>query len=124
MLGLLYAPRMDDVEEKVDHSRLYRADVCGVSRVCHGRGDHVQLAAHASDRAETALDNGMSFTCPWRLPFLTDTQGTLEVVTDVSLTVLLAVALLRSKTGFENTDKLINHLLRALVETQLPPTIK
>lgn len=50
-------------------------------------------------------------------------QGSLELATDIALTALLSVALLRSKTGWAQTDKLISRILRSIVETQTPPTL-
>ena len=47
----------------------------------------------------------------------------LEIIVDVTLTLLLVVGLSRSKTGFKQTDRLIKRVLQLTVETQLPPTL-
>jgi hypothetical protein len=47
----------------------------------------------------------------------------LEIITDLILSTLLAVGLVRSKTGWKQTDRLIGRVLKLMVETQLPPTL-
>jgi hypothetical protein len=50
-------------------------------------------------------------------------QASLELAADFIITGLLANALLRSKTGWAQTDALISRVLRLMIETQVPPTI-
>jgi uncharacterized membrane protein len=45
------------------------------------------------------------------------------LVGDLTLTGLISYGLIRSKTGWSGTDKLVNRLLRMAIETQLPGTL-
>lgn len=51
------------------------------------------------------------------------TMASLELAADFAITGLLASGLIRSKTGWLQTDALIAKVLRLLIETQVPPTI-
>ena len=51
-------------------------------------------------------------------------KGSWELAVDTPLTSLLAIARLRSKTGWDQPDKLIGRILRTLFETQTPPTLE
>jgi Co/Zn/Cd efflux system component len=52
-----------------------------------------------------------------------DKQMLLEIITDLILSILLAVGLVRSRTGWKQTDRLISRVLALMVETQVPPTL-
>jgi hypothetical protein len=41
---------------------------------------------------------------------------------DVIITTTIAVSLMRTRTGWSETDRMINRFLYLTVETQLPPT--
>jgi hypothetical protein len=45
------------------------------------------------------------------------------VVADLVIAGTLLHGLLKSKTGWERTDRVIKRLMRILVETQAPPTL-
>ncbi|ORY29569.1 hypothetical protein BCR39DRAFT_171859 [Naematelia encephala] len=45
------------------------------------------------------------------------------LVGDLFLTVMMVLGLRRSRTGWSNTDRLVNRLMRLSVETQLPCTL-
>ncbi|WWC59980.1 uncharacterized protein I303_102543 [Kwoniella dejecticola CBS 10117] len=42
---------------------------------------------------------------------------------DLVITTMIIVSLIKSRTGWENTDQLVNKLLKLCAETQLPPTL-
>jgi hypothetical protein len=42
---------------------------------------------------------------------------------DILITTTIAVCLIRSRTGWSQTDKMINRILVLTAESQLPPTM-
>ena len=46
-----------------------------------------------------------------------------EVVSDIIITSMLALGLIKSKTGWQSTDRVVQTLIRLLLETQTWPSI-
>lgn len=53
---------------------------------------------------------------------LTGWQHAGAMAADVIITVTIALCLMRTRTGWSDTDRMINRILYLTVETQLPPT--
>nr|XP_018264391.1 uncharacterized protein I303_02557 [Kwoniella dejecticola CBS 10117]OBR86549.1 hypothetical protein I303_02557 [Kwoniella dejecticola CBS 10117] len=50
-------------------------------------------------------------------------QAAGAMAADLVITTMIIVSLIKSRTGWENTDQLVNKLLKLCAETQLPPTL-
>ena len=61
------------------------------------------------------------------MPQMATNSGTLYAAcifsSDLLITVMMFNGLIKSKSGWEHTDRVVNRLMRLIVETQLPPTI-
>jgi hypothetical protein len=53
----------------------------------------------------------------------TSKQLASEMASDVITTACIALALVKSRTGWKQTDRLVNKLLVLVAETQFPPTV-